>query len=138
MRSRNIQFTGKRLKPNTQVYGFFDSVDVNSFCTPKLLEVSMTSGTFQVGENIIGTMPTANIVDGFDTSTLPYISFRLAVSNHKYGPYDSPTDFYVQNPYDRQNNVPENYSSTSTLLNIDTFSCQMKDNQNSGVGQELE
>ena len=122
MRSRNIQFTGKRLKPNTQVYGFFDSIDVNSFCTPKLLEVSMTSGTFQVGENIIGTMPTANIVDGFDTSTLPYISFRLAVSNHKYGPYDSPTDFYVQNPYDRQNNVPENYSSTSTLLNIDTFS----------------
>ena len=122
MRSRNIQFTGRRLKPNTQVYGFFDNIDVNSFCTPKLLEVAMTSGTFQVGENIIGTMTTANIVDGFDTSTLPYISFRLAVSNHKYGPYDSPTDFYVQNPYDRQNNVPENYSSTSTLLNIDTFS----------------
>lgn len=122
MRSRNIQFTGRRLKPNTQVYGFFDNVDINNFCTPKLLEVSMTSGTFQVGENIIGVMPTAEIVDGFDQSTLPYISFRLAISNHKYGPYDNPTDFFVQNPYDRENNVPATYSSTSTLLNIDTFS----------------
>ena len=122
MRSRNIQFTGRRLKPNTQVYGFFDNIDVNDFCTPKLLEVTMTSGTFQVGENIIGVMPTAEIVDGFDQSTLPYISFRLAISNHKYGPYDNPTDFYVQNPYDRENNVPANYSSTSTILNIDTFS----------------
>ena len=122
MRSRNIQFTGRRLKPNTQVYGFFDNVDVNNFCTPKLLEVIMTSGTFQVGENIIGVMSTAEIVDGFDQSTLPYISFRLAVSNHKYGPFNNPTDFYVQNPYDRENDVPTNYSSTSTILNIDTFS----------------
>ena len=122
MRSRNIQFTGRRLKPNTQVYSFFDSVDINDFCTPKLLEVTMTSGTFQVGENVIGVMPTAQIVDGFDQSTLPYISFRLASSNHKYGPYNSPTDVYVQNPYDRVNNVPTNYSATSTILNIDTFS----------------
>jgi len=122
MRSRNIQFTGRRLKPNTQVYGFFDNVDVNNFCTPKLLEVLMTSGTFQVGETVIGTMPTANIVDGIDQTSLPYISFRVATSNHKYGPYNNPTDFYVQNPYDRGNNIPANYSSTSTTLNIDTFS----------------
>ena len=44
---------------------------------------------------------TAQVVDGFDTSTLPYISFRVANSNHKYRPYNDPTDFYDINPYDR-------------------------------------
>ena len=122
MRSRNIQFTGRRMKPNTQVYAFFDSVDINDFCTPKLLEVSMTSGTFQVGETVIGVSPTSETVDGVDPNSLPYISFRLATSNHKYGPYNSPTDVFTQNPYDRNNNIPANYSSTSTILNVDTFS----------------
>jgi hypothetical protein len=71
-------------------------------------------------------------------STLPYISFRLAVSNHKYGPYDNPTDFYEQNPYDRENIIPANYSSTSTILNIDTFSLSNERQPNSGVGLEME
>ena len=122
MRSRNIQFTGRKLKPNTQVYGFFDSVDINDFCSPKLVEIAMESGTFAVGENVIGVMPTSEQVNGVDISTLPYISFRVANSNHKYGPYNAPTDIYVQNPYDRANNVPAVYSSTSTTINIDTFS----------------
>jgi hypothetical protein len=34
IRSRTITFTGKRLKPNTRVYAFFDEVNVGSFCTP--------------------------------------------------------------------------------------------------------
>ena len=54
MRSRNVMFTARRMKPNTQLYTFFDGVDVSDFCTPKLLEISMTTGTFQVGENVIG------------------------------------------------------------------------------------
>ncbi len=122
MRQRNIQFTATRLKPNTQLYGFFDRVDINEFCIPKLLEMSMTSGTFQVGENVIGTMPLSeNVQDAFAPS-VPYISFRVANSNHKYGPYNNPTDFYVQDPYDRVNTIPAAYSTTSTTLNIDTFS----------------
>ena len=122
MRSRNIMFTSRRMKPNTQLYSFFDGVDVTDFCTPKLLEISMTEGTFQIGENVIGIMPTAQVVDGFDSSTLPYISFRVANSNHKFGPYNDPTDFFDINPYDRDNVVPANYSTTSTTLNVDTFS----------------
>ncbi len=122
MRQRNIQFTATRLKPNTQLYGFFDRVDVNEFCIPKLLEISMTSGTFQVGENIIGTMPLSeNVQDAFAAS-VPYISFRAANSNHKYGPFNSPTDFYVQDPYNRVNTIPATYSTTSTTLNIDCAS----------------
>jgi hypothetical protein len=56
MRSRNIQFVSKKLKPLTQIYAFFDGVDVTRYCVPKLLEISMVSGTFQVGEKVIGTV----------------------------------------------------------------------------------
>ena len=122
MRQRNIQFTATRMKPNTQVYGFFDRVDVNEFCIPKLLEISMTSGTFQVGENIIGTMPLSETVQDAFAPSVPYISFRAANSNHKYGPYNNPTDFYSQDPYDRGNTIPAAYSTTSTTLNIDCAS----------------
>ena len=122
MRARNIQFISRRLKPNTQVYGFFDRVDINSFIVPKLLEISMTSGTFQVGETVIGIMPVSETVADASDASIPYIEFRPAVSNHKYGPFNAPTDWYAQNPYDRNNNVPATYSATSTILNIDTFS----------------
>ena len=122
MRQRNIRFTGKRMKPNTQVYGFYDNVDVNSFCSPKLLEIVMESGTFQVGEQVIGEMQISDQIALIDLSTVPYISFRVANSNHKYGPFNDPTDVYDQNPYDRENNVPSAYSSTSTTLNIDCAS----------------
>ena len=122
MRTRNIQFTGKRMKPNTQLYGFFDAVDVNSFLVPKLLEISMSSGTFQVGEQIVGTMPISeNVPDNFEPS-VPYISFRAALSNHKYGPFNDATDWYSSNPYDRANVVPAAYSTTSTTVNIDVSS----------------
>ena len=61
MRSRNIQFVAKRVKPSTQMYGFFDGVDVTQYCVPKLLEITMISGAFQVGETIVGrTRPVGN------------------------------------------------------------------------------
>jgi len=122
MRQRNITFTGRRMKPNTQVYGFFDTVDINGFLIPKLLEVTMTSGTFQVGEEVIGTMPISESVpDNFEPS-VPYIVFRAANLNHKYGPFNAPTDVYSQNPYDRENIVPSTYSTTSSLINVDCAS----------------
>jgi len=34
MRSRLVQFTGTRMKPNTRVYPFFDDESVSSYCTP--------------------------------------------------------------------------------------------------------
>jgi len=126
-RSRNIEFNASRLKPNTQVFAFFDDVDVNLYCVPKLLEISMTSGTFLVGEDVIGVMPVTektSLEDRSDISSSTSISFRVAVSNHKYGPYDAPTVVYANSPYDRNNTVPAIYSSTSTTLNIDTFSLQ--------------
>ena len=54
MRARNVEFTAKRLKPSTQFYPFFSQIDVSAYCFPKLVEIEMVSGTFSVGENVVG------------------------------------------------------------------------------------
>ena len=54
MRSRNVSFFAKKIKPLTRMYPFFDGQDVTKYCVPKLLEIAMTSGTFQVGETVVG------------------------------------------------------------------------------------
>jgi hypothetical protein len=152
MRSRNIKFDARTLKPSTSLYAFFDGQDVAKFIIPKLLEISMTTGTFQVGETVIGT--TANGKE--------LIRFKVAQSNHKRGPFDAPIETYNFNPYYQftplysggnattlgavlvdsivpsssttssgaasadLTNIPELYSSTSTILNIDLESLAEK------------
>jgi uncharacterized membrane protein YgcG len=118
MRSRNIEFTSKRLKPFTRVYSFFDGIDMSTFTFPKLIEIKVTSGVFQVGETVKG------IMESDSSNTL--ISFRVAQSNHKYGPYNAPVEFYLLNPYARDEFIPPAYSSTSTILNVDTYSLANK------------
>ena len=124
MRARNIQFTAKSMKPFTQVYGFFDNVDVNKYCMPKLVEVTMTDGIFEVGEAVGGLMPSALTESSLtaDNSTQPAIVFRVADPVHKFGAYNRPSDVYDRNPYDRENTLPTSYTETTTVLNIDTFS----------------
>ena len=143
MRSRNIEFRVTKCKPLTQLYGFFDGVAVTPYCTPKLTEITMQSGTFQVGETVIGKMPGSGLVaEGTD---VPAIRFRVAQANHRAGPYNSPTEVFTKNPYISQvgetgletylgtpgtvqlasssggaTNMPATYSSTSTILNVDT------------------
>lgn len=127
MRSRNIEFVSRRLKPFTRVYTFFNGIDVNKFVTPKLLEITMTSGTFQVGETIEGNIELST-APGFANLNVapvkpdPKITFRVATSNHKYGPFNAPTEVFTANPYNSSQPIPETYSSTSTILNVDTFS----------------
>ena len=106
MRERNIEITTNRMKPRTRFYVYFDNVDVTAFVTPKLIEVSATSGVFITGETVKS--------DGF--------SFRLAAPNHKEGPYNSPTKVITVNPYDNEAPIPSVYSTSSTILNVDTFS----------------
>jgi len=106
MRKRNIQITTHRMKPRTRFYVYFDNVDVTSFTTPKLLEVNMTSGVFQTGE----TVKSGDF------------SFRLAAPNHKEGPYNAPTKVITLNPYDNAAGISTVYSTSSTILNVDTFS----------------
>ena len=122
-RARNVEFVSKRMKPLTRMYAFFDGEDVTKYCVPKLLEINMVSGAFQVGEVVkgyirpVGLNPVGPWSQGID----PTITFRAAQSNHKEGPYNAPTKLYPESPYD---NTPlsASYGSTSTILNVDTYS----------------
>jgi hypothetical protein len=114
MRSRNIEIISKRLKPSSRVYAFFDNVDMTPYVVPKLIEVSMSSGTFVNSEVVVGSLGSKTI------------RFRLAVQNHKYGPYNSPSETFAVNPYLPENSLSNSYSSTSTILNVDTASLEMQ------------
>ena len=118
MRSRNIEFKGVGFERGTRVYPFFDGIDVSNFCFPKLIEVSMQNGTFSIGEKI-------EIVSYTGNTYLSRGFFRLAKPNHKAGRFDSPTEKYSTEPY-RNTTLPESYSSTSTILNVDTSSLATK------------
>ena len=114
MRSRNIEFIARRMKPNGRVYPFFDSVDMSKYVIPKLIEIEMVSGTFQVGEVLIGNSGAASI------------RVRVAKADHKYGPYNAPSQTYKQNPYKTGEILPQSYSTTSTVLNIDTAGLELQ------------
>ena len=123
MRSRNVEFVSKRMKPITQLYAFFDGEDVTKYCVPKLLEIEMSSGAFQVGETVIGNVQGTGLGGDNFSSMRPSITFRAAQSNHKEGQYNAPSVTYASSPY-TQKPVPATYTSTSTTLNIDTYSLQ--------------
>ena len=107
MRKRNIEIVTSRMKPKTQFYVYFDDVDVTQFTTPKLIEINMTSGVFQTGERVHATNGA--------------FAFRLATPNHKEGPYNEPTKVLTANPYNIAAGISTVYSTSSTILNVDTF-----------------
>jgi hypothetical protein len=116
IRSRNVSFFARTLKPLTKHYQFLDNhsnVDV----IPKLLEIAnsstlenygSTNGTFQKGETI-KVYKNGSIIG----------TFRLASSNHKEGKFNSPSRTYNINPYVRSENISSGYSQSSKVLNID-------------------
>ena len=117
MRSRNVEFTSFSNKPLTRYYAFLDknsSIDI----IPKLLEVTMTSGQFQVGE----------IVDGYNGPN-KIISFRVAQQNHKSGAYNAPSKIYTSNPYNTSSTL-SGYTPSSTVINIDTAALAQEVNGN--------
>ena len=131
MRKRNIEFDANRMKPRTKFFVFFDNVNVTKFCTPKLIEIRMTKGVFQVGETV--TQRGGEPADGL-------LRARVCQANHKKGPYNKPTEVLTLNPYDNDAGVPASYSTSSKILNIDTRSlANMSDNYagNVQVGMKL-
>jgi hypothetical protein len=110
IRSRNVKFDSVSLKPLTRYYPFFDGstgIDI----VPKLIEVAMTSGTFNVGETVKGYIGSKNI-----------FTAKVAQPNHKSGNLNSPTTTYSLNPYNKSVTLPASYSASSTVLNIDVNS----------------
>ena len=122
IRSRNVSFDTSGLKPNTRFYPFFDStsgIDV----IPKLIEISMDSGAFDVNET----------VEGFDGADRIFVA-RTCAPNHKTGSISSPTTTYTTNPYNTSITLASLYSSSSTVLNIDIGSL-VEDAQGSFFGR---
>jgi len=117
-RTRNVEIRGKRLKPNTKYYVFMENTNVTEWCTPKLLPITMTRGSFEEGDIV----QTANATIGIPG--VPSILFRVAQSNHKDGVFDSPKETYTISPYDNSS-IPTVYSSSSSILNIDTAGLAM-------------
>ena len=110
IRSRNVAFDASSVKPLTRFYAFFDSqsgIDI----IPKLIEVSMDSGSFDINET----------VEGFAGSTRVFAA-RTCAPNHKTGSISNPTTVYTINPYNSGLTLPSLYSSSSTVLNIDIAS----------------
>ena len=104
IRSRNVAFTANGLKPFTRYYPFFDGtsgIDI----VPKLIEVTMVSGSFQSNETVI--------------SDNNEIIFRICQPNHKTGDIDNPTTTFKNNPYNTSITLPTGYSASTTVLNVD-------------------
>ena len=50
----------------------------------------MTSGTFEVGETVVGLTEVVGDIGSNTLPSSPFIRFRVAQSNHREGPYDAP------------------------------------------------
>ena len=119
MRSRNTLFAITGLKPYTRYYQFLDGNGSVDF-VPKLIEIANSeslenygsSSSFTIGETVIG----------YDNQNNKIISFRAIMPSHKIGPYNAPTTKYTSNPYFRDESLPDLYSPSSKVLNIDTYS----------------
>ena len=137
MRKRQIEFTAKGLKPRTRFYPFFDGQRMQSYCANKLLRIEMKEGVFQVGETVEGSFEFGDKgqvqVDGknykglkkapgYKSGRKDELVARICQPNHKEGPFDAPTKVYGKNPYNQKETMPSAYSTSSTILNIDTHS----------------
>ena len=111
IRSRNVRFTAAGLRPYTRMYPFFDStagIDI----IPKLVEISMNSGSFSVGEEVEGWVGGKHL-----------FTARICQPNHKSGTFNSGAPrTYGKNPYNRDIALSGSYSASSTVLNIDIAS----------------
>ena len=122
MRSRNVFFNANGLRPLTKHFHYLDNGIPDII--PKLVEINMVSGTFNVFEN-------AKIeVNGEQIGFI-----RIQKPNHKFGDASRPdvgaglgspsvlVEEYTVDPYDNTRPSPsDSYSATSKLLNIDTIS----------------
>ena len=121
-RTRNIDFTAVRIKPNTRFKLLFDGRDLtsnttNSLVFPKLLEITNVTGTFQVGETVKVLNSNGNVS----------CTFKVCVPNHKFGPVDAPSLVYSKNPYNPSVGLSTQYGTQSTILNIDISTLSRKE-----------
>ncbi|AFK66263.1 hypothetical protein SWPG_00009 [Synechococcus phage S-CBM2] len=103
IRSRNVAFRADLMKPHTKLFSFFDSIKVDQYILPRLIELikdpavnaDTNSVPFTTGETVIGL--------------LSGVIMRVSAPD---------ANGYSQNPYDRTA-LPTSYSSNTNFLNID-------------------
>ena len=116
IRSRNIRFVGRRLKPRTRFELLFGGKKLNGpgtpakwqWAFPKLLEVGNVKGSFQPGETVLA------IYKGRRRAR-----FKICTPNHKGGPRKNPSKIYNLNPYTPTVGISSLYGPESTIVNID-------------------
>ena len=111
IRSRNVAFVGRAFRPVARHYPFLDSTSGIDM-VPKLVEISMTNGTFVKGEVVEIYAP-----DGTQAGVM-----RIAQPDHKEGNINTPEDTFNANPYNTSTSLGTAYSASSTVLNIDIAS----------------
>ena len=114
--SRNVSFFGRSVKPLTRHYQFLDNHSNVSFI-PKLLEIA-NSASLETSGSSEGSFTSGETIKVYTDGT-EIGRFRLAKSDHKEGPFKSPSRTYNINPYVRSENLPTSYSQSSKTLNID-------------------
>jgi hypothetical protein len=112
IRPINISFDVTRLKPLTKFFAYFESIKIDNYITPKLLEIEMIPGTgsFIAGETVRSSSQTTNAS----------IIFALCNPNHLRGPRTNPEETYSLIPF-TQTEPPATYTETSSYLNVDTL-----------------
>ena len=107
MRSRNIRFTGKKLKPFTRVYLFFDGKNVTNLCTPKIIELIK------------------NRSENRKTNNIPFIpgEYVRGLRSKSRWKVLRPNNVYKTNPYEGNGSVtmPKSYSGTYAYLNNNSY-----------------
>ena len=124
MRSRNTQFTAVDLRAATEHYQFLDGNGDVDFI-PKLLEISPDSSLSNYGsDSSLNAFVPGETVIGYDADVngKEIIRFRVANSNHKIGEYNNPSITYKENPYIPDEILQDTYTTSSKILNVDTFS----------------
>jgi hypothetical protein len=123
VRSRNVQVTAKRVKPNTRYFVFMENTDLTPYAVPKYLPITMSRGTFATND-IVETSVSAAVLGQAN------IKFRVASSNHKGGPFNNPTETLQRCilPNVGEFTLPTAYSSTSEVLNVDTADMGLQNN----------
>ena len=116
IRSRNVSFFGRSLKPLTRHYQFLDNHSNVDFI-PKLIEIANSTSLDTYG-TLQGSFTSGETIKVYESGN-EIGRFRLAKSNHKEGPFNSPSRKYNINPYARKENLPSSYSQSSKTINID-------------------
>ena len=98
--------------------------DLTQYCVPKYLPITMK-------EEVLQLMKRLKVQNTTTEGGVPNIKCRVASPSHKDGAYNDPNEIVTILPVvdgGEPISVPQSYSSTSTILNIDTADLALQNN----------